>query len=239
MTKHHILSEIKRTAQANGGIPLGRLKFFTQTGIKQSDWRGVHWVRWNDAILEAGFTPNQKTTAYDDEWLIAKLVSFGRELGHFPVSAELRLKARTTEHFPSDNTFRRLGSKAQILQKAALYCRAHEGFDDVLAMCGAPHVSTDSAIPEAEPDPEQPGFVYLLKSGRFYKIGRSNACGRRERELSLQLPEKARLLHEIRTDDPVGIEDYWHRRFEKQRKNGEWFDLNPAAVAAFRRRRFM
>jgi hypothetical protein len=27
------------------------------------------------------------------------------------------------------------------------------------------------------------GFVYLIKSGRFYKIGRSNAVGRREREL--------------------------------------------------------
>jgi len=48
--------------------------------------------------------------------------------------------------------------------------------------------------------------VYLIKSGRFYKIGRSNAAGRREREIALQLPEKADTVHVIRTDDPPGIE---------------------------------
>ena len=81
--------------------------------------------------------------------------------------------------------------------------------------------------------------MYLLKSGHFYKIGRSNAVGRRERELAIQLPEKAIVVHSIKTDDPPGIEAYWHRRFEARRKNGEWFDLSPQDVAAFRRRKFM
>src|SRR5580704_11641590 len=80
MTKLHILEEIKRTAKANGGLPVGRLRFFTETGIKESDWRGVYWVRWNDAVREAGFAPNQKTQAYDEEWLITQLVTVAREL---------------------------------------------------------------------------------------------------------------------------------------------------------------
>lgn len=76
-----------------------------------------------------------------------------------------------------------------------------------------------------------------MKSGRHYKIGRSNSTGRRAYELAVQLPEKLSLVHAIETDDPVGIERYWHERFATKRANGEWFALTKADVAAFRRRR--
>jgi hypothetical protein len=38
LDKAHILAEINRTADANGGKPLGWRKFLSETGIKQSDW---------------------------------------------------------------------------------------------------------------------------------------------------------------------------------------------------------
>lgn len=82
-------------------------------------------------------------------------------------------------------------------------------------------------------------MCYLLKSGKYYKIGRSNSPGRREYELAIQLPERVKTVHTIKTDDPAGIESYWHQRFSNRRKNGEWFELRREDVSAFRRRKFM
>ena len=89
MDKQHILEEIRRTAKENGDIPLGRQRFFTETGIKDSDWHGRYWARWGDAVREAGLEPNQKKVAYADDLLIEKLILLARELGHFPVSGDL------------------------------------------------------------------------------------------------------------------------------------------------------
>jgi hypothetical protein len=41
-----------------------------------------------------------------------------------------------------------------------------------------------------------------MKSGRFFKTGHTNAVGRRERELAIQLPQKVKVVHEIKTDAP-------------------------------------
>ena len=54
MTKLYIIREIKRTTQANGGTPLRKLEFESETGIKRYDWFGVYWARWSDALREAG-----------------------------------------------------------------------------------------------------------------------------------------------------------------------------------------
>jgi Meiotically up-regulated gene 113 len=237
MDKQHILDEIRRTATASGGVSLGKDRFFTETGIKESDWFGRYWVRWSDAVREAGFTPNRMSEAYTDDVLVAKLISLTRKLGRFPVRGDLRMQARGTVEFPSDKAFGRLGSKNQLIERLAEYCRTHDGFEDVLKLCPA---VIDRKIPSAEnTSTEEIGFVYLMKSGRFYKVGRSNSAGRREYELAIQLPERATKIHEIRTDDPVGIEEYWHKRFESRRKNGEWFELNASDIKAFRRRKFM
>ena len=75
--------------------------------------------------------------------------------------------------------------------------------------------------------------------GKHYKIGRTASPGRREYDLAVQMPEKLTLVHSIRTDDPVGIEAHWHKRFERLRTNGEWFELSSQDVKTFKRRTFM
>jgi len=110
----------------------------------------------------------------------------------------------------------------------------------VQAIC-APLATPAEAVGEVANDvPSLPiEYVYLLKVGKYYKIGRSNAPGRREYELAIQLPERGVTVHTIKTDDPVGIERYWHERFAERRKNGEWFELRREDVSAFRRRKFI
>ena len=83
------------------------------------------------------------------------------------------------------------------------------------------------------------GVVYLMEMGKYYEIGRSNSVGRREYEIALQLPERVESVHVIETDDPPGIERYWHARFADRRANGEWFKLSRADVAAFKKRAYM
>lgn len=237
MDKQQILAEIRRTATDNGGEPLGIARFRHETGIREADWHGKFWARWGDALREAGFAPNQFNKGYAEE-LIEKFISLIRELGRFPVRGELKMKSRRDEQFPSHNVFARLGSKQQLAKKIVVYCEKHAGYEDVVALCASIASRQLAPVDDAHDQPII-GFVYLMKSGKYYKLGRSNAAGRREYELSIQMPEKLVTIHTIRTDDPTGIEAYWHQRFEPKRKNGEWFDLSADDVKAFRRRKFM
>jgi len=152
------------------------------------------------------------------------------------------MRARSDDAFPWHNTFARYGTKQQFATKIMDYCSSRAGYEDIVALCApfaAPPPAAKDDMGETAPEDESIGFVYLMKSGRYYKIGRSNAAGRREYELAIQMPEKLTTIHAICTDDPFGIEDYWHRRFAASRKNGEWFDLTSFEVKAFKRRKFM
>ncbi len=240
MNKQHIIDEIKRTAQANGGRPLGRARFFEATGIKESDWSGRYWARWGEAVAEAGFAPNELKSAFSEERIMSQFVDLIHELGRFPTISELRLKRRRDPTFPNDKVFaNRFGSKSQLASKIVDYCRSKGGLSDVISLCEGVRELEESTTTEPDASRDPFGFVYLLKSGRYYKIGKTNAFGRRERELAIQLPEKVRTVHIIKTDDPDGIEAYWHKRFEPKRANGEWFELDSSEVTAFKRRKFM
>jgi hypothetical protein len=127
-----------------------------------------------------------------------------------------------------------LGAKPELIKRLATYCETNGQFQDVVKMCGQyiPRVRNEDV--DISPTPLI-GFVSLVKAGRFFKIGKTNSAGRRDYELAIQLPEKANQVHVIETDDPTGVEAYWHKRFQDKRKNGEWFELSPADVAAFKK----
>lgn len=154
----------------------------------------------------------------------------------------MRIKARQDKTFPSHGVFAKLGSKAERAHKLLDYCAEKPGFDDVAAICRSVVTDAKQQAPQETEESgteTQIGFVYLARMGKYYKIGHTGSLGRREYEIALQLPEKLTLIHSISTDDPAGIEAYWHKRFEQKRANGEWFELPTRDVRAFKRRTFM
>jgi hypothetical protein len=231
--REQILNEIPRLAKAGGGHPPGRRLFETETGIPESAWFGVYWPRWGDAVAEAGFTPNAKNLKHEEQFVLTKLAQACRHFGRVPAIMELRMYKKIDSEFPNEKTIlSAFQGKANLMQRLGDWARGNNEYKDIAAMIAEQPV---------EPEPRgtaKEGLVYLIKSGPHYKVGRSDELERRVKEIRIALPEAASLVHSIRTDDPSGIEAYWHKRFADRRANGEWFKLTNADIAAFKRRKY-
>lgn len=227
----------------NGGKPLGSHKFESETGIKSTIWLGKIWARWGDALQEAGFTPNALVKAHKKEFLFETYAKLSSENNRLITKNDMRLMSRRGVEIPGWNAFRnRFGSKINFISELGYYLQQANQYPDVVQMCSGyksiePEidVSTDKIVAVVS----SIEFVYLLKSGKFYKIGRTNSVGRRQYEIATQMPEEVVEIHRISTDDSVGIERYWHQRFASKRLKGEWFNLSSEDVAVFKLRKFM
>ena len=236
-SKETILNEIRRLAKTNGGVAPGRLALETEAGIRETDWRGVYWAKYNDAVKEAGLEPNKMAKAYSKEHLLEILARLTKRLGHVPTYSELRLETRSQPGIPAEKVFARLGSKPEQMVQLLDFSRNRQDYADVVAICEAalvllPKDNTGEAVAT-----ESDGFVYLLKSGRRYKFGFTDDLDRRIGELAHQTSEPINKVHSIRTDNPSGIEAYWKNRFKDKCVHNEWFELNAKDVAAFKRRK--
>lgn len=238
MDRQQILEELRRiTSEAEGTVP-GRRRFEELTGIRESDWSGKYWARWSDAVREAGLAPNDRQGAYSDEHLLSSLARITRELGRFPVAAELRMWKRRDASLPSHGAFDRFGSTDQLAERLRNWC-VERGEEEIAEMCARrlPRAVTTTPDDSESSAVVKPGYVYLARHGsrREYKIGRTHNPIRREGELRIELPEQLTPVHTIETDYPAGIERYWHERFADKRMNGEWFALDTDDVRAFKR----
>ncbi|TXH18788.1 MAG: GIY-YIG nuclease family protein [Mycobacterium sp.] len=240
--KEAVIRAIQRLATENGGVPVGRERFVAETGFRTYLWEGRHWATWGDAVREAGYEPkglNQRQ--HTDDELMTRLALLTRKIGRFPTIAQMRMERRQNPDFFAERVIdRRFGDRAAQLVALRAFIERTPEFADLTVLLP---IVADDPVPDStdtnDADAAQPvpGHVYLIRSGKYHKIGRSNDHGRRTYEIGLQLPEKLEVVHTIETDDAVGIERYWHERFRDRRRNGEWFLLAKADVAAFKRRR--
>nr|HEX4319229.1 GIY-YIG nuclease family protein [Kofleriaceae bacterium] len=242
VTKERILSEIRRTAVDNNNAPLGIRRFEKVTGIIESAWRGRYWKTWSDAVTEAGFEPNVPQERISDDELVLALIAVTRELQRFPSEIDLSMARARSHAVPSAKRFRiRLGNHDARIEAVRAYTEGRTEFDDIRSIL--PERQSAEELDETPSAGLVAGHVYMIattvRGGRRFKIGHTASVPRRHREIALELPEQPDVIHAIETDDPAGIESYWHQRFAAKRTNGEWFALTADDVRAFKRRRFM
>lgn len=239
-TKDEILNRIRLEAAKNGEIPLGQKKFATVTGIPPHAWRMKYWARWNEAVAEAGFAPNSwATRVHGDEVLVLKLADLALELGHYPTEGERGMKHRSDAAFPWPKTFReRLGDKQQQVRLLMEFATSNPSHRAVFEMCTPLETATvEDGVPRSV-NASVPHRVYLAYSHslKLFKIGETDDVNRRLREIRSDVPGPIDEVHVLETDDPAGIEQYWHRRFRERKRINEWFDLTPGDVEAFKSR---
>jgi hypothetical protein len=174
MDRATILAEIRRAATESGGKSLGRTQFERLAGISEGVWLGKYWLRWSDAVIEAGFTPGRMQEVHPDEHLFECLAVLTLKRGHFPTASELKMERTQDKSFPNAGVFERLGSKSDRIETLRKFARA-KGYDDVLALL--PAEPSAAAMPRDESSAEQSGegHVYMLKLGKHFKVGRTFA----------------------------------------------------------------
>lgn len=233
-TKEEILNEIKRTAKGNGGRPLGEKRFLDETEIRSWDW-GRYWPKYGDAVIEAGFTPNLPWTKYPEGVLEEKIVFLIRKLRKYPTVNEMRIEQIGNPDFPYTAVKKR---GRDFIRNLVRYCERKQDHGDILEYCQPILDKLDEKENDGLTSNSSlsVGQVYLYKRGKYYKLGRSNDPVRRGKEIRIESPEPLRLIHSFKTDDPNGVEAYWHKRFENKRlKNTEFFSLSSQDIKAFKR----
>lgn len=231
--RQFILAEIARLSNAAGGQAPGEMKFSSETGITPAKWRR-YWPRWSAAVEEAGCEANAATPPLSNDEIMAALATIVRHQGRIPTEAEIAIFRDADPSIPGRTTLRRrFRRKVDLIQALAEWASQQPDRADIAALL--PELSEDD---HGRGSSVRDGFVYLFKCGPDYKIGRTGDLERRFKTIGVAMPERLDLVHSIRTDDPPGIEAYWHRRFADKRRNGEWFKLRAQDVAARRRRRY-
>jgi hypothetical protein len=240
MNREQIILQIKRTAEANGNIPLGERLSFRETKLTRNALRRNGFANYGSAVQAAGYKRNQLHQAIGDDQLFTPLAALAREVSHFPTEGERAVARYKDPVFPGPSAFRRRAKSEPLRQALLNWCCGNELFADVRQLL---ELTQSKTKPAQNPRRSKivNGYVYLMRygSGKDFKIGCTENISRRQSQIDKMSPDDVRLIHSIETDDPRGIEKYWLQRFSERRvKTKEVFRLTPDDISAFKRRQY-
>lgn len=247
-TKEEIIKELQKCAKENGGKTPGEHNFYEYAEIGIYDLHKLGWANWRELVLDAGLIPNKfDKTKYNHEQLCELFIEAIHEKGRWPTRGELEVKHHKDSNFPDAGTFyKKLGLvlTGDLATNLLEYVKDKRKYKDIVSICSSFLESLNrNTTTEDSQLHDHIGYVYLLKSNlgsaAAYKIGKTSDPERRVLELNQPSNEQI-LIWKIKTDDPTGIERYWHDRFQLKRlyphrTKDEWFKLKPSDVKAFKR----
>ena len=239
MTKDDVIRRIRELAAEWRGH-VGLRAFFTETGIKENWLRRQEWYcGWSNLVAEAGLESREFSVGRTPRSHIAEAVALlVEELGHWPTEDELTRARGRDKAFPSMKVIRPLRKSGELAALIVALGTQSERFAKAAVVAQA-FATAPAEASTTGPNERIVGYVYLLRSGSRYKVGKSNDPSRRYREVRIELPDETHQVHTIPTDDPTGIEKYWHERFASKRvRNTEFFLLSAEDVQAFKRRKY-
>jgi Meiotically up-regulated gene 113 len=241
MTKEGVAQRIRQLAAQRGGHISFRA-FVSETGIQGRWLRNQEWfTKWNDLLAELGIATRQFDVPPTPRSRIAEAVAeLIQRLGRWPTEDDLQRARKKDRSFPSLKVISPLRRSGELAALVVALGSPGTQFGQA-AMIAGKYVSIDKERADADiaPNERVKGYVYMLRSGRRYKIGKSSDPSRRYREVRLELPEETHQVHTIPTDDPTGIEKYWLERFSIKRvRNTEFFALDGYDIQAFKRRKY-
>ena len=77
------------------------------------------------------------------------------------------------------------------------------------------------------------GYIYIMKSGGWYKIGMTSRKSGRLGEIRVLFPI-VKLITQIACEDAGKVETYLHKKYKKQRITHEWYKLTKQDIQWFK-----
>jgi hypothetical protein len=75
-----------------------------------------------------------------------------------------------------------------------------------------------------------PGYIYLIESLNYYKIGKSKNFTSRTKHLNTIMPIETTLIHSFHSLDYTKAEKFLHNKYQHLHHKGEWFSLTDQEV---------
>jgi hypothetical protein len=134
--------------------------------------------------VKSGVRTNARNSRLRDDDMLGWLADAARLFGCIPATTDMEMYRSSGRRLPCHQAFmHHFGSKAGMLRSLKRRTAASPERADIAAMLGGIR---------QEPDPPRRimGAVYLLRSGRSYKIGCSRAPQQRVRDVQQSLPNR-------------------------------------------------